>query len=185
MTCVFNNYDWGFNIGVQYQCEAERPNNLIVTSPADREIMAVSGSHLIGKTNADIKAIFVLLQNVSYFPLNIGKFFSNIEVVEFKLCPIQEVRKKDFSNLKNLKYLFIISSNIKVLEANLFALVPNLKTLYLNNNQIAKIAPTVFDIFVNKLEYFNLAGNVCPLGTAVNDIPGANAIIASVQSGSC
>lgn len=60
-----------------YQCYVK---NLEILSPGDRTITKISGAHLKGKSNKDVKYFDCEFINVEYFPLEITKFFSKLGI---------------------------------------------------------------------------------------------------------
>ena len=102
--------------GNEYTCVATN----LRTSLSDRKISEVKGTHLPGKTNADVKQFCVDKQNCPYLPLDVSKFFPNLEIFFFMRSNVQHWFNGDIDGLNELLIFDISRNPIEVLGPNFF-----------------------------------------------------------------
>ena len=100
-------------------------------------------------TNNSIK---ILLQKIEEYK----KFNSTtLDLSNLKLTSIPE---NTFSELNNLKVLFLYNNSLSSIPENVFKGLNNLKELYLSNNSLSSIPENIFQE-LNNLEYLYLYNN--------------------------
>lgn len=135
--------------------------NLTISSRDDRTITEISGSHLRGRTNEDVKSFNSGFKNVNFFPLGITKIFPNLESFDFQNSNLLEIRSSDLEQFGgNLKQIWLSGNKIEFLEENLFKFNLNLEVIDLHTNKIAYIDDGTFAGF-SKLKALNLNSNPC------------------------
>ena len=102
--------------GTEYACIATN----FVTSLCDRKISEVKGTHLAGKTNADVKKLYVYKQNCPFLPLDVSTFFVNLQIFYFKKSNVQHLFDGDLDGLNKLLIFDVSHNPIKVLGPNFF-----------------------------------------------------------------
>lgn len=70
INCQYQEYDWPV-LGIAYECRsnAEFSGNLTI-------VQVVRGTHLRGKTNADVDVLFETGETLQSIPRNLASFFS-------------------------------------------------------------------------------------------------------------
>lgn len=154
-------------IGAHYRCKADQQGNLI-TDRSNRKIHAVSGKHQDWNSNASVKSVGIGESNCFYFPLDVEKFFGNLEGFTIQKSKLSEIRKEDLKQLKNLRMIDLYFNEIQYLERNLFEFNPKLEYIAVHDNKITHIDPHVFDKLIGKLNVLLIARNICQLGDSWN-----------------
>ena len=82
---------------------------------------------------------------ISYLPSGIEKCCGPIELLMIKNCSLKVITPNNLQSYPNLTILDLSFNKIRVLEADLFKSNSKIQAMYLNGNQIAVVAPKVFD----------------------------------------
>lgn len=90
-------------------------------------------------------ALVLTNQNVRVFPINIEKFFPNLQFLECRACGLAELTNDVLDGLTGLRVLDLFNNNIQVLGRNLFENNPRIQSLHFGNNPMRHIAHNVFD----------------------------------------
>lgn len=103
----------------------------------DVEITSVSGSHLPGKTNADVRGIHFLNGTMHSIPNGIGAFFENLIALvvgngDDGPVSLRNIKRPNFENLSNLVLLSIYSNEIEEVDDDAFWDLPILKDFLLS-----------------------------------------------------
>jgi len=130
----------------------------------------ISGTHLEGKTNEDVRYILRTTDsNTTNVPSIICDTFQNSTRFELQSIGISRIDENSFWGCKSLEYLDLSSNLLTSLPLNAFSTHPssypnkiselpwdkygshlqNLETLYLQGNKIQEIQPLVFNSLVN------------------------------------
>lgn len=102
--------------GVDYACV---PNEF-QTSLQDRKVTDVTGEHIPGKANTDVKKLYIKKLNCAYLPLNVGKFFKNLETLYVMKSNVQHLIDGDLDGLTNLKVFDVSHNPIESLSSGFF-----------------------------------------------------------------
>jgi Leucine-rich repeat (LRR) protein len=99
-------------------------------------------------------------QVMNFMLVGINNYLSHVTSITIKNSQLKEISHDDLRYYRNLNYLEISYNQIKFIEKNLFASNTQLRTLYLNNNEITFI---YFGALrnLNKLTVVSLVGNIC------------------------
>lgn len=139
--------------GVKLDCDFElwskgyvcKVKELKITSKYDRVITEVTGDHKDGKSNADVMQIHSDQHVVKYFPLDLAKYFKNINNVFINGSSMVEINAEDLQQFgSQIREFSIQHGNLKVLEAGLFATMPNLVEISFASNHIRHVGEGVF-----------------------------------------
>ena len=121
----------------------------------------VSKNHLPDKTRTDVLRLdFMLDMGIELMPLDIGKFFPNLEVFECSFGEIYYIEKEDFEQFPKLKVLDLFFNKIKALPGDLFANNPDIVFFDLGHNPIDHVESSFFDK-LDKLLAFGFAETEC------------------------
>jgi len=138
-----------------YYCRAK---NLNIDSIAS--IDEISGNHLSGTNNDDIKGFVVKDGNVHYFLQGLEKHFKNLKSISYWGSHLKEIHQSDLKPFPKLIDLMLHSVDLEYIEEDLFLYNTDLVYIYMNNNKIFYIHPNVFDN-LNKLTKLVLTSNTC------------------------
>lgn len=140
---------------------------LEITSKSDRVITEVTGVHLNSKTDDDVVYFQSQQHVIKYFPLNLDFFFKNLNNVYINGSSMVEVNAEDLQQFGSNFIGFVIqNSNLEVLEAGLFATMPNLKTVSFHGNNIRNVDGGVFTN-LKQLNKIWFGSNSCYSGKSI------------------
>ncbi|KAG5669408.1 hypothetical protein PVAND_017295 [Polypedilum vanderplanki] len=146
-----NYYTWNHDVvGDLYQCGTTNiPISLgnIVTN--------VTGTHLIGKSNRDVEAIYILGNWIlSFVPKDFSYFFPNIKAINIYHTTIERLYGDEFNEFPQLEYLTIINSNLTTISSKIFERTPNIKNVRFRNGMLNRVGYNIFSsIDVTQLQW--------------------------------
>ncbi|XP_070492483.1 protein artichoke-like [Chironomus tepperi] len=149
---------------IHYICD------LAIQNPAGLDdFTAINGTHLAGRTNADVTGIFIVSGSrtinfprilCSQFPNSVYIDFSfmdvvtigentlngcrNVEWLRFWYNEIEEIHERAFANNSRLNYLDLDNNELRTLPENVFNGLSSLEELELSNNQFTVIPGGLF-----------------------------------------
>lgn len=152
--CRFSNVIW---TGEQlYSCWTQS-----LTDLDDPRIQRITGTHIAGKTNQDVEAIF-RLEEMKYFPPNLLEYFGNLKAISWWNSTFTTISSSDLMNFKNLKHLYIpYNKFISSLPADLFKHNTNLE--FVQFKGLPNLQHIVENLLGNltKLAYADFSKNGC------------------------
>jgi len=169
---------WG-SLGAIYYCNVQ--NAVSITSPDTAQVDSISGTHQAGYNNDNVVAISIGQGQIHYFPHGLNKFFKNLRGIEILNTGLKELHQSDLKNLPKLIDLHLWSSNLEILEENLFEFNPNLEAVSFYSNKISHIDPNMFNK-LTKLKTLDLRSNTCIDMNAINNPTGVQNIIKTAQA---
>ncbi|CAG9810854.1 unnamed protein product [Chironomus riparius] len=149
-----------FAVRFVYECRLR--NTLNIKSRESAVINSVNGSHLSGKSNADVTGFWSSDSSyvIEYFPRNLDNIFTNLKMIEIQYGRLKEIQQSDLRPFTKLVVLSLYDNNIEFLEDGLFAYNPELKFVDFSANKIIHIGSQVFDN-LNTLTSLWLHENKC------------------------
>lgn len=161
--------------GSTYSCQII--NKLNIVTPESAFIESVTGTHLAGKSNDDVLALYVdVSKNIEYLPQGFERIFPNIKVIWIQNNNIKELKQSDLRPFPKLEYLKLVANRINVLEDGVFDFNQQLKGLCFERNKMYHIGQKVFDS-LPKLTHLSLLINKCIDMEARNDAAKVRAVI--------
>jgi hypothetical protein len=103
-------------LGTHYACVADK----LKTTLLDREITAVNGTHVKGKSHDDVKKFYVKKQSCPVLPLNLGGFFKNLEVYYVMNSHLRHLFTGDLDGLHDLKAFDVSHNPVEQLGRDFF-----------------------------------------------------------------
>lgn len=124
-------------------------------------IKEFKGKHVKGKGSKDVKRIsFDSNAIVEYFPRDLHKHFPNLTHLSICDCGIKEVSLRDVKGLVNLVSLGIRNCKLTSLPDDLLIAMPNLRSVYFENNNIEFASSRLLEPLVGRPNVtVNLGGN--------------------------
>ncbi|KAL7043456.1 hypothetical protein ACKWTF_001514 [Chironomus riparius] len=120
--------------------------NLTITNPTGlNNFKRISGRHLSGKTNNDVK--YITSNSASFttiVPSFICKTFKNLTSIELRSMGIQHVDENAFKDCHELQALDLYNNKISRIDEKAFENNQGLATLYLYQNQLSELPENVF-----------------------------------------
>lgn len=139
--------EFGGYVGDVYTCKPE-----VTNSNQLHVLEAVKGTHLEGRENQNVEALYVLAQTLHYLPNNLGNFFPNLRAIwchESQLLKISAETLKPFPNLME----FGARNNaLETLDGDLFKYTPKLKWIYFSSNLIQHVG---YDLMTDLIDLQN------------------------------
>lgn len=162
--CYFGT--WG-TLGTIYRCNVKNEVNLL--SQNESEVQNVTGTHQDGYNNDNVVG-FSINNNgqIHFFPRGLTKFFKNLKGIQIARTGLKEIHQNDLKEFPELVNLHLWSSDLEIVEANLFKFNPKLDFVNLNDNKISHIDPLAFEGLA-KMKSLSLWNNSCiDMGTSKN-----------------
>lgn len=151
--------DYQMDTYKDYTCFAK--SSFEVNSKNDRTIDDVVGTHMDGKSNADVVAFGSKDHTIKFFPKGLEKFFPKLQVIDIENSELQEITSEDLAPLgNNLKTLYIANNEIEDIEHNTFQLNPELVSVSLKGNHVKYVGPGAFTKLAN-LAVLQFDDNIC------------------------
>jgi len=149
---------WG-SLGAIYYCNVQ--NSVYIISPDAAQVDSIFGTHLTGYNFENVEAFRVSGQGqIHYFPRGLNKFFKNLRGIDIHSTGLKEIHQSDLKDFPKLMNLHLYSSDLEIIEENLFEFNPNLEYMYWISNKITHIDPKVF-VNLIKLKTLQLQSNTC------------------------
>jgi hypothetical protein len=164
--CKFNDdVDWSV-IGKVYTCKVTSTN----FSDNSTHITGVGGTHLSGKSSADVGMIqfglsYKCPENLHKIPKGFLKHFPNFIGLYFYECPISTLNGDELDEYPNLQYYSHKISNLISIPGNFFKSTPNMKFISFVFNKIQHVGANLLDHLKN-LEQVWFYKNSCIMQNA-------------------
>jgi hypothetical protein len=155
-------------ISTVYQCKLNKDPQ--ITSPGVK-VTAATGNHINSSMiHASVRSFYSdsSSHTINYFPSGLNDVFPNLEAIGIRHSKMIEVHQSDLRPFTNLRLLELSNNGLKTLEKDLFKYNTKLEAVYVHNNKITSIYPTVFDR-LQKLTYLFVKGNECVTDGGVDD----------------
>lgn len=143
LNCTFDNHDSVYQ--TIYSCIVHN----LHTTLKDRTVTEVIGDHKYGKSNDDVKQVFIKFQNVPYLPLNIGKFFPNLETFYVTKSNVQHLMNGDLDGLNKLKIFDVSHNPVEQIGEEFFNGQKTLEKISFYDCHIKKVNRGALDDFSN------------------------------------
>lgn len=152
--CEYRNLTW--TVGTFYSCWAT------VVSVANPTIVTdITGTHVAGKTNADVKAFYTSSHKIlTKIPSGIESFFPNLEVFEWTFGNISTIDSNTFTPWPNLLRIDLGWNKIVSLDGNLFQYTRKLQLIFLNLNSLEHVGHDLLT-FLTDLTWVSFSSNPC------------------------
>jgi hypothetical protein len=135
ITCNFQLWDFGIGLGIIYECDSmavENSGNLTI-------IEEIRGSHMSGKTNANVLGFWERSGNLNYIPSNLNSFFPNIRGFHSANSPLLKVSASDLQPFPNLVRFSVITAHFTSIEGDLFQHTRNLRRVEFNRGRLTSV----------------------------------------------
>lgn len=136
------------------------------SSPDDRIITNVTGTHLKGKSNEDVDGFLTTFKTVKLFPQNLQETFKKATIICVTYAELPSITKVDLRQFgMQLVKLELHGNDLQVINADLFEFNQNLKDIDLSFNYIKVVGRGAFD-GLNDLSHLYFFDNPCYSGDA-------------------
>lgn len=156
--CRFNDDIVYSKIGRAYTCEVISLN----LTDSSNYITDISGNHLRGKSNSDVKVVSFrnFCSDLTFVPKGISSFFANIIGLTFTSCGIDHLIGDELLEYSNLQYWSILYSKVSRIPGYFFATNQNLLFVQFGFNEIENVGEGLLDN-LQSLTYANFIQNIC------------------------
>jgi len=143
------------------QWTARRFSEILVEFSVDSDNVKVSSIHEIRNRNVsyvhEVERISIMCRK-EYLPSNIGSFLPNL--LDFYVIDtnLTFLRRENFKSMEKLKSLRLVKNLIEELDEHVFSDLTDLKELFLNENRL-KMLPSTFFSQLRRLERFSAEFN--------------------------
>ncbi|KAG5668338.1 hypothetical protein PVAND_016281 [Polypedilum vanderplanki] len=158
INCKFENSGNFQVIGSVYQCNLNIDPSITSTNTV---ITSANGTHYNSSMNHEnVQGFYSRSKIIHYIPYGLSKIFPNLILMCIRYERIKEIHQKDLEQYSKLRNFDLEGNDIEYLEKDLFKFNTQLQVIWLKNNKISQIYPTVFD-HLNQLEYLHFGENQC------------------------
>lgn len=105
----------------------------------------ITGDHVKGKTDSDVKMISFGKSTVNFVPNKIFSIFPSLEILDLNDVKMTKWNRDFVKNAKSLKRIWLSQNDLEEIEDNSFLGATALEILTLHNNKIAKISDKAFN----------------------------------------
>lgn len=136
-----------FSQGIEFQCKFQIYGDLytcyeaqVTDNSNSTSLESVQGNHMSGKTNSDVKGLFVrYAKTVERWPKNIDTFFPDLEYILWQSGILSAITADDLRQHPELRTLTLYSNYIVSLNADLFQHTPKISYIVFSNNLIMNV----------------------------------------------
>ena len=163
LKCEFK--EWTFSyVGKVYYCDVTSLDNSLNNMTID----GYTGVHVAGRTDNDVRGIWIHNTNTKYIPSNLG-LLSYLTVFLVQNSNLIEIKAENFLGMQELEYLSLEDNKLTTLASDTFSTLTKLKHLSLSFNEIEVIPSNLFSNNLN-LEEIDLTYNqIKHIGSGVFD----------------
>lgn len=149
--CNFYDNSWVV-IGSNYQC-----SGTIIDVENPTLITDVIGTHLAGRTHADVKSFSVFNHQIlNAIPSGIENFFPNLEGLEWFQGNITTIHSSIFKPFPNILVFSLERNNLVTIDGDLFQYTRSVRWIYFGSNMLANVGHNLMTGLTNLTEaYFN------------------------------
>lgn len=155
--CFFDNELLFDELKVAYTCTALD----LMTNKTRRIVSEVSGDHIPEMCcNFNITQLYIIHQQMEYFPIGFTKFFENIVAIHAGMNKLSHLERNDLKEFSKIRFLYLYSNQLKVLESDVFIHNVMLEYVSVYNNRLMHIGSKILQPLKRlKTAYFNK--NIC------------------------
>lgn len=142
---------------VSYTCTVKN----LTTNSTMRNISRIFGNeHHPKMTNDDITQLHIIHQKMEYFPVGFTTYFKNLVAIHAGMNKLKYLEKNDLREFVNVRYLYLYSNILEVLQSDVFEYALALEYVSFYNNRLVHIGSKIL-LPLKKLKnaYFNK--NIC------------------------
>lgn len=154
LDCTFKNHTsyWG----TKYACVVDN----LKTSLRFRTVTEVLGEHQPGKSNSDVEKVMISHQNCPYLPIDLGKYFKNLEVLYVMRSNVEHLTTDDLIGLDKLKIFDVSYNPITQITKDYFKGHETLEIISFYDCKLEFVERGALDPLVN-LKEGHFEGNIC------------------------
>jgi hypothetical protein len=178
VVCKFEMAKYYLPIGEVYTCDVKN-----VTMTGSQVLEAVTGTHLAGKSNADVKQFYFgpNCNKITFIPKNITNLLPKMKGLGFSGdCYIEALTGDELNGYNNLEWFYIASNPIERIPGNLFQNIPKIKVVGFSNTNITRVGAELLSGLDSLVTAFFHA-NPCINEMAINNRTGVLHLIENLK----
>lgn len=154
--CFFDNELLFDELKVAYTCTALK----LVTNATRRNISEITGKHIPDTSNDDITQLYIIQQQMEYFPIGFTNFFENIVAIHAGMNKLKYLERSDLEEFTKIRYLYLYTNQLEVLQSDVFQSSPTLEYVSFYNNRLMHIGSKIL-LPLKKLRTAFFNKNIC------------------------
>lgn len=136
-------------------------NPILSNTNGSYRVTAVNGIHFGGRTNEDVKGLYLLFNyHLPIFPRDIENFFPNLNLLIINTTTITTLDGTELVPFNNLELFAFHRLNLERVPGSLFRTTPKMARILLSNNNIKHVDDDLFD-GLEYLEIVDFRSNYC------------------------
>ncbi|KAG5681146.1 hypothetical protein PVAND_010606 [Polypedilum vanderplanki] len=145
-------------LGSVYSCHTSK-----ISTSSGIEVTNVIGTHLSGKNNNDVTAVFIESNyTLPFVPRNFSKFFPNIKAFSINYAAIETLFGDEINEFSQLEYIDFWQIKLKTISSKLFEKTPKIIFVYFGGSLIERVGYDLFTpLNVTQLQYVSFDHNRC------------------------
>ena len=174
---LFDDLKVGYTCKVDKTEGREKRPTFFLTNKSHQTIANVTAynKHLDRNTNDDVTQLYIMNQNMTYFPRGVTRFFHNIVAVHAGMNRLKFLEKDDLKEFTEMRFLYLYTNLLEVLQSDVFQYTQALEYVSFYNNRLMHIGSKILLPLVKlKTAYFNK--NICIDKQAVSSEQGISEI---------
>lgn len=141
-------------MGQQYTCVGQN----IVVNTFDTYVTGAIGTHMPGKTDKDVEAIYFNGQRTTFIPMKLSTPFPNLVVLNVEQSGLASINQTTFKGQTQLKFIQLNGNLIEYVPRKTFYGLTNLEWLGLASNKIRFLYSDMLQ-GLTELKRFSASGN--------------------------
>jgi hypothetical protein len=145
-------------IGSVYECYTTT-----IAESSNHTVTGVTGTHATGKTNEDVKAVYIVGNGLSFVPRGLTSFFPNLIGYYLYYTTFDALNGDELEEFgEKLTWFGVQNSNLTTISSRLFDSTPNIAHVLLGYNKLQRVGRDLFTA-VNATQLGNLyfKSNTC------------------------
>lgn len=142
--------------GNYYSCVAKN----FQTTFTDRNVSEVTGNHTSGKSNDDVEQVYIFKQSCPFLALNLSSHFKNLKVLYVSTSNVRHLLNGDLDGLTKLKIFDVAHNPIEEFQSDIFNGHESIERVSFYNCHLKIIDPDVLNPLVN-LKKAHFDKNAC------------------------
>lgn len=156
LQCEFSRVNW-YRDQTRYTCTAKS-----ITFDGSNNVTAISGNHLPGMHDGLVEGISAYnLQPVSSIPKNLESFFPHLAVLQWYHGGIKTISSQDLRPFPNLRILYLGDNEITTLDGDLLQYSRNILAVHFINNKIEHVGRDLFIGLSSNILFIDFRNNPC------------------------
>jgi Leucine-rich repeat (LRR) protein len=156
LECFFDQELLFDDLKVSYTCSVKN----LTTNSTFRSVSNIHGDHVERNTDDDVTQLYIIHENMEYFPIGFTKFFKNLVAVHAGMNKMKFLEKDDLRDFDNLRFLYLYNNKLEVLQSDVFEHTKSLEYVSLHSNHLKYIgAKILLPLKHLRNAYFNR--NIC------------------------